>query len=59
MLGVQRTSLTLALQTLEGMGMVRARRGRVEIRSREKLKELANISYGVPEADYDRLIGEL
>lgn len=56
MLGVQRTSVTLALQTLEGNGLIRARRGRIEVRSRENLKELAHVGYGVPEAEYSRLI---
>ncbi len=57
MLGVQRTSVTLALQTLEGNGMIRARRGRIDVRNREGLIELAHVSYGVPEAEYARLIG--
>jgi CRP-like cAMP-binding protein len=59
MLGVQRTSVTLALQALEENGLIRARRGRVEVRSREKLKELADVSYGVAEAEYTRLISRL
>ena len=57
MLGVQRTSVTLALQTLEGSGLIRARRGRIEIRDRDKMVLAANGGYGVPEAAYRRLIG--
>ena len=57
MLGVQRTSVTLALQTLEGAGLVRARRGRIEVRDRDQLVATADAGYGVPEAEYARLIG--
>lgn len=57
MLGVQRSSVTLTLQTLEGSLLIRARRGRIEIRDREKLEAVADAGYGVPEAEYGRLIG--
>ena len=57
-LAVQRTSVTLAIQVLEGNGLVKARRGRIEVRDRERLRDLADESYGVPEAEYVRLIGE-
>jgi CRP-like cAMP-binding protein len=56
MLGVQRTSVTLALQTLEGNGLIRARRGHIQVRDREQLRVLADDAYGVPEAEYERLI---
>ena len=56
MLGVQRSSVTLTLQTLEGSLLIRARRGRIEIRDREKLEAVADAGYGVPEAEYARLI---
>jgi CRP-like cAMP-binding protein len=59
MLGVQRTSVTLSLQALVRNGLIRAQRGRIGIRSRDGLKEMAGASYGVPEAEYRRLIGEL
>jgi hypothetical protein len=39
--------------------MIRSKRGRVIIRDRDKLEELAGDSYGVPEAEYRRLIGPL
>ncbi len=55
MLGVQRTSVTLALQTLESNGLIRARRGRIEVRDRERLVDLADDGYGLPEAEYVRL----
>jgi CRP-like cAMP-binding protein len=56
MLGVQRTSVTLTLQTLEGNSLIRARRGRIEIRDREQLKLTAGKGYGVAESEYARLI---
>lgn len=56
MLGVQRTSVTLSLQTLEGSRLIKARRGRIEVIDREQLIVLAEKGYGVPEAEYTRLI---
>jgi CRP-like cAMP-binding protein len=59
MLGVRRSGVTLALQMLEGAGVIHAKRGLVTVRDRAKLLEIAGGSYGVPEAEYRRLIGEL
>ncbi|WP_144761138.1 Crp/Fnr family transcriptional regulator [Methylobacterium dankookense] len=56
MLGVQRAGVTLALQGLEGAGMIRGRRKRIEILDRGGLEGLTEGSYGVPEAAYARLI---
>ena len=56
MLGVQRASATIAVQTLEGNGLIRAQRGRVTIRDRARLLEMADGSYGSAEAEYARLI---
>ncbi|ACA16317.1 transcriptional regulator, Crp/Fnr family [Methylobacterium sp. 4-46] len=56
MLGVQRTSVTLALQGLEGRGLIRARRGRITILDRPRLIAAAEDGYGVAEAEHDRLI---
>ena len=56
MLGVRRPSTTLAVQALEGQGLIRARRGKITILDREALEELADDSYGMPEAEYVRLI---
>lgn len=57
MLGVRRSSVTVALQTLEGAGLIRASRGQITITDRAKLEEVAGDSYGPPEAEYERLIG--
>ena len=56
MLGVQRSGATLAVQTLEGNRLIKARRGRITVVNREALLALANGSYGAPEAEYARLI---
>jgi CRP-like cAMP-binding protein len=57
MLGVRRSSVTVALQTLEAAGLITAGRGHVKVVDRPKLEEAAGESYGVPEAEYRRLIG--
>ena len=56
MLGVQRSGVTLALQALEGAGRIRGRRGRVTVVDRDSLEAVADGSYGIPEAEYARLI---
>jgi CRP-like cAMP-binding protein len=57
MLGVRRSGVTDALHALEGAGFVRAGRGVVRITNRKGLIALARNIYGVPEAEYRRLIG--
>jgi CRP-like cAMP-binding protein len=57
MLGVRRSSVTEALQGLEGRGLIRADRGVVRILKRKGLLTLAGGIYGIPEAEYKRLIG--
>lgn len=59
MLGVRRSGVTLTLHILEGAHAIRARRGRVEVTNRATLEELAGGTYGVPEAEYRRLIAPL
>jgi CRP-like cAMP-binding protein len=59
MLGVQRTGVTLALHVLEGAQVISTRRGLITVVDRAKLEEVAGESYGVPEAEYTRLIGPL
>jgi CRP-like cAMP-binding protein len=59
MISAERSGVTITLHILEGAGMIRSTRGRVLIRNREMLEELAGDSYGVPEAEYRRLIGPL
>ena len=57
MIAAQRTGVTVCLHILEGAGMIRSKRARVEILDRDKLEELAADAYGAPEAEYRRLIG--
>jgi CRP-like cAMP-binding protein len=58
MLGVRRAGVTEALQVLEDRKLISNSRGKVIIRNRKRLEEAANGSYGVPEAEYARLMGE-
>lgn len=57
MIASQRSGVTITLHVLEGIGAVRAKRGRVIILDREKLEDLAGDAYGEPEGEYRRLIG--
>ena len=59
MLGVRRPGVTVATHVLEGCKMIKATRGRLTVLSREKLEEAAGGSYGIPEAEYERLIGSV
>jgi CRP-like cAMP-binding protein len=59
MLGVRRAGVTDAMHLLEGVNIIRATRGHIHILDREKLEDTAGDSYGIPEAEYRRLIGPL
>ena len=59
MLGVRRPSVTTALHVLEGNGFIRSERGAITVTNRHALEEFAGDAYGVPEAEYERLIGPL
>lgn len=56
MLAVRRSGVTVTLHSLEGTGAIRSTRGIVTILDRDRLEEIAGESYGVPEAEYCRLI---
>jgi CRP-like cAMP-binding protein len=56
-LGVRRAGVTETLHKLEGEKLIRASRGQVEVIDRLRLERRAGASYGVPEAEYRRLIG--
>jgi CRP-like cAMP-binding protein len=58
MLAVRRSGVTEAIAILESEGMIRARRGLIVIRDPEALIKRAGPYYGVPEAEYRRLIDE-
>ena len=57
MLGVRRAGVTMATHLLEGRGVIRATRGQLMVVDRKGLEEIAGGTYGVPEAEYRRLIG--
>lgn len=59
MISADRSGVTVTLHILEGAGMIVSKRGRVIIRDRDRLLDLAGDSYGVPEAEYRHLIGPL
>ena len=56
MLGVRRPGVTGATHVLEGTGLIRNRRGRIEVLNREKLMELAGDAYRVAEDEYERVM---
>lgn len=57
MLATQRSTVTLAIQALEGYRAIHARRALIIVRDRGMLCDLAGNSYGPAEAEYERLIG--
>ena len=57
MLAVRRSSVTLATQVIEGVRVIKAERGVITILNRAALEEIAGTSYGVPEREYERIIG--
>src|SRR6056297_1984245 len=59
MLCVRRSSVTDTIHILEGRGLIKAERGKITIRDREKLLKLAGASYGQSEAEYARLFGAM
>lgn len=57
MLGVRRPGVTVATHILEGKGMIKATRGLLRVLDRAKLEQLAGNSYGIAEAEYERVLG--
>ena len=56
MLGVRRAGVTTALNMLEGRHLIKARRGHIAVVDRKGLEAISDASYGVPEAEYARLV---
>jgi CRP-like cAMP-binding protein len=56
MLGVQRTSVSLVANTLQSAGMIRYRRGQIDIVNLEALMESSCECYGTVKGHYDRLL---
>ena len=57
MLGIRRPGVTIALQRLEKLELVSTARGSLLVQDRAGLVKLADGFYGVPEAEYERLVG--
>jgi hypothetical protein len=55
MLAVRRAGVSECLKMLAAEGAVETRRGKVRIVDREKLIEIAQGSYGLAEAEYERI----
>jgi CRP-like cAMP-binding protein len=56
LLGVRRPGITDVVHILEGKGLIKSSRSLIRIVNRDGLRKEANGFYGVPEAEYDRLI---
>lgn len=59
MLGVQRTTVTAVIQSLEGRGVVRRHRGRVEIVDRRGLERAACECYAAVEAHFATMLPQV
>lgn len=57
MLGTRRPGVTEGVQALSKKGLIRTDRGLVVVVNREGLLKRAGKLYGVPEAEYERLLG--
>jgi CRP-like cAMP-binding protein len=58
MLGVRRAGVTTALQALEDRGLISIKRGLIVMEDRDAVVKFAGALYGIPEAEYRRLIGQ-
>jgi CRP-like cAMP-binding protein len=56
MLAVRRAGVTEAVHALEVRGLISRTRGRIAVRNRQGLEHVAAEAYGVPEAEYRRLM---
>ena len=56
MLGVRRASVTVALDHFEKKGVIETRRGSITVVDRKAIERMAGHFYGVPEAEFKRLI---
>ena len=56
MLGVRRSGVTVATQSLERMGAIQAKRGRVVVLDRDMLKDIAGDAYQLAEDEYERVM---
>jgi hypothetical protein len=57
MLGVRRAGVTETLHALREQGLISYGRGLITVEDRKGMERKAGAAYGVPEAEYRRLIG--
>jgi CRP-like cAMP-binding protein len=57
MLAVRRSGVTLAVQILEGKGLIKATRGTIQIVDRAGLAQHTEGAYGKAEREYERIMG--
>jgi len=57
MIGVRRAGVTEALHALRKLGLISYGRGQITVKDRKGMERTAGEAYGVPEAEYRRLIG--
>jgi CRP-like cAMP-binding protein len=57
MLGVRRAGVTEAVQSLRKKNLIQAGRGMIEVLGRNGIERIAGGFYGVPEQEYQRLLG--
>jgi CRP-like cAMP-binding protein len=56
MLGVRRAGVTTTVHSLESSGLIKSQRGKISVIDREGLEKIAGSYYGVPEAEWQRLM---
>lgn len=56
MLGVRRAGVTTTVHNLESDGLIESQRGKISVIDREGLEKIAGSYYGVPEAEWQRLM---
>lgn len=57
MLSVRRPGVTDTLNVLRKEGLISYKRGEITVQDRKGLERVAGEAYGIPEAEYRRLIG--
>lgn len=57
MLGATRATVTTTLGEVADLGLIATRRGTIRVADRSGLEHLAGDAYGVPEREFERLIG--
>ena len=57
MLGTRRASVTVALDGFKKRGLIETRRGGITVCDRRAIEKIAGSFYGIPEAEYRRLLG--